>query len=146
MRILVLNGPNLNMTGRREPEIYGTRTMDEIIGDLRRYAEEHGCELFEYYQTNYEGELIDRLQVAYQLYDAVILNAGALTHYSYALRDAIVCCGVPVAEVHMSDITKREPFRATDVIRDVCAFCVMGLGENSYFKAFDMLCEAIGDR
>lgn len=141
MRILVLNGPNLNMTGRREPEIYGTRTMDEIIGDLAEYAKERGCELLEHHQTNYEGELIDRLQTACGDFDAVILNAGALTHYSYALRDAIACCGLPVAEVHMSDITKREPFRATDVICDVCAFRVMGLGENSYFRALDMLTE-----
>ena len=146
MRILVLNGPNLNMTGRREPKIYGTRTMDEIIADLALKAKEHGCEDLTHYQTNYEGELIDRLQAAGDRYDAVILNAGALTHYSYALRDAIACCGIPVAEVHMSDITKREPFRATDVIRDVCAFCVMGLGEHSYFRALDLLCEAYENR
>lgn len=141
MHILVLNGPNLNMTGRREPEIYGTRTMDEIMSDLAMYAKKRGCEILAHYQTNYEGELIDRLQAAPEEYDGVILNAGALTHYSYALRDAIACCGVPVAEVHMSDITRREPFRAVDVISDVCAFRVMGLGENSYYAALDRLIE-----
>ena len=140
MRILVLNGPNLNLTGRREPSIYGTRSLDEIMTDLAEYAEKRGCALC-HIQTNYEGKLIDELQSAEESFDAVILNAGALTHYSYALRDAISACPLPVAEVHMSDILSREPFRAVDVITDVCAFRVMGQGERSYFSALDMLLE-----
>lgn len=143
MRILILNGPNLNMTGRREPEIYGMRTMEEIMDDLKLHAAEKGCEIV-YFQSNYEGALIDRLQAAPGECDAVILNAGALTHYSYALRDAIACCEAPVAEVHMSDITAREPFRAVDVISDVCVFRVMGLGERSYFTALDKLTDELG--
>lgn len=138
MKILVLNGPNLNLTGRREPEIYGRRGMDEIIRDLRERAEERGHELI-YRQSNHEGVLIDELQAAEGVFDAVILNAGALTHYSYALRDAIAAVDLPVAEVHMSDIMSREPFRAVDVIEEVCAFRVMGMGERSYFEALDML-------
>ena len=138
MRILVLNGPNLNMTGKREPGIYGNRTMDEIIAELKEYAATLNCEI-EHKQSNHEGVLIDDLQYATDDFDAVILNAGALTHYSYALRDAIACCGLPVAEVHLSDITIREQFRKTDVIRDVCTFCIMGLGERSYFSALNRL-------
>lgn len=140
MHILVLNGPNINMTGKREPEIYGTRTLDEIISDLAAYAVTKACTV-EHIQTNHEGVLIDRLQTCADEFDAVILNAGALTHYSYALRDAIACCGLPVAEVHMSNILTRESFRAADVIEDVCSFRIMGLGERSYFSALDMLTE-----
>ncbi len=138
MRILVLNGPNLNLTGKREPSIYGRRSMDDIIKDLKAHAEEHGHELCSL-QSNHEGVLIDALQEADGRFDAVILNAGALTHYSYALRDAIAATGLPVAEVHMSDLLSREPFRAVDVIEEVCAFRIMGMGERSYFEAFDML-------
>lgn len=138
MRILVMNGPNLNMTGRREPEIYGTRTLDEIMSDLKAFAAEKGCSVDDM-QSNHEGVLIDVLQRAAESYDAVILNAGALTHYSYSLRDAIACCGLRVAEVHMSDITARESFRSTDVIEDVCEFRIMGMGERSYFSALEML-------
>ena len=143
-KVLIINGPNLNRLGTRKPEIYGTRTLDEIIEALTLHAKERGCETLVHCQTNYEGGLIDRLQEASAEYDAVILNAGALTHYSYALRDAIACCGVPVAEVHMSDITAREPFRAVDVISEVCVFRIMGLGERSYFTALDKLIDELG--
>lgn len=143
MRILVLNGPNLNMTGRRSPEIYGSRSLEEIMRDLAGYAGERGCEIV-HLQTNHEGVLIDRLQAATDEFDAVMINAGALTHYSYALRDAIECCGLPVAEVHISNILERESFRRIDVIEEVCAFRVMGLGERGYFTALDMLIERIG--
>lgn len=142
MKLLVLNGPNLNMTGRREPEIYGTRSLDEITADLTSLAKENGVEL-DHIQSNHEGCLIDAIQAAPDEYCGIILNAGALTHYSYALRDAIACCPIPVAEVHMSDILKREAFRSVDVIEDVCAFRVMGMGERSYSTALMMLIERI---
>lgn len=138
MKILVLNGPNLNMTGKRETAVYGTRSLDVITKDLIEYASERSVRI-DHVQSNHEGVLIDRLQTAGDKYDGVLLNAGALTHYSYALRDAIVCCNAPVGEVHMSDITKREDFRKTDVIKEVCAFTVMGLGEKSYEKALDKM-------
>ncbi|MBO4384659.1 MAG: 3-dehydroquinate dehydratase [Clostridia bacterium] len=142
MKLLILNGPNLNMTGNREPEIYGTKTMDEIIGDLRIRSKEYGIYIG-HVITNHEGKLIDELQTAHEEYDGVLLNAGALTHYSYALRDAISACRVPVGEIHMSDILSRESFRAVDVIYDVCAFRIMGYGAESYFlgvmKIRDML-------
>lgn len=142
MKLLILNGPNLNMTGKREPEIYGTRSLEEIINDLKKYAAEKGIAI-EHFQTNFEGRLIDTLQTAAAEFDGVILNAGALTHYSYAIRDAIACCEVPVGEVHMSNILKREPFRAVDVIEDVCAFRIMGHGEKSYTKAIDKMAEIL---
>lgn len=142
MKLLILNGPNLNMTGRREPEVYGKRSMEEIVSDLGKYASERGVKT-EHIQSNHEGVLIDVLQTAGDEYDGVLLNSGALTHYSYALRDAVVCCSVPVGEVHMSDITKREAFRRTDVLSDVCAFTVMGLGEQSYFKALDEMIDLL---
>jgi 3-dehydroquinate dehydratase-2 len=94
-------------------------------------------------QSNHEGVLIDLLQTAGEDHAGVILNAGALTHYSYALRDAVACCTVPVAEVHMSDITAREEFRRNDVLSDVCTLTVMGLGEQSYFKALDMMIDLL---
>ncbi len=142
MRILVLNGPNLNLTGKREPEVYGTKSMNEIMEELEVRAAELGAELCEV-QSNYEGRLIDELQEAAHKYDGVLLNAGALTHYSYALRDAIAACPIPVGEVHMSDITRREPFRAVDVLEDVCAFRIMGLGAGSYEAGLLMLTERI---
>ena len=143
MKILVLNGPNLNMTGRREKEIYGTRSMDELIDELRACCEGHGAVL-EHLQSNHEGALIDAIQDAPTSCDAILLNAGALTHYSYALRDAIACCPIPVGEVHMSDITKREAFRSVDVLYDVCAFRIMGYGADSYRIAVDRMLELLG--
>ncbi|MBO4847953.1 MAG: 3-dehydroquinate dehydratase [Clostridia bacterium] len=145
MKILVLNGPNLNMTGRREPEIYGTRSLDEIMADLAAYGAGMGIEVA-HAQSNHEGALIDALQAAGGVYDGVLLNAGALTHYSYALRDAIACCAVPVGEVHMSDILSREPFRAVDVIEAVCAFRIMGSGAESYKLALDSIAGLLNEQ
>ena len=142
MKLLILNGPNLNMTGRREPEIYGTKSMDEIIEELRMQAAQLGIES-EHVQSNHEGVLIDEIQAAPGRFDAILLNAGALTHYSYALRDAIACCPIPVGEVHMSDILNREPFRSVDVIEEVCAFRIMGLGAKSYEAGMRMMAETL---
>lgn len=143
MKILVLNGPNLDLTGRREQNIYGTQSLDDIICALSAHASGRGAAI-EHIQTNYEGRLIDELHSAGEAFDGVLINPGALTHYSYALRDAIACTPIPVGEVHMSDITKREAFRAVDVIVDVCAFRVMGLGAESYTAALDKLLDIIG--
>ena len=142
MKLLILNGPNLNMTGRRDPKIYGAKTLDEIICSLKADALEVGIET-EHFQSNHEGDLIDSIQAAPDEFDGILLNPGALTHYSYALRDAIECCPIPVGEVHISDITKREHFRAIDVIAEVCAFRIMGLGEGSYSAALHMMKDLI---
>ena len=142
MKLLVLNGPNLNLTGVREPEIYGTRSLDDIMDSLSAAAADENAEL-SHFQTNHEGVLIDLIQDAPRHFDAILLNAGALTHYSYALRDAIACCPIPVGEVHMSDILKREAFRANDVIEEVCAFRVMGLGAAGYEAAMRKMLELL---
>ncbi len=143
MKLLVLNGPNLNLVGAREPDIYGTISMSVIIDSLKDFCNAKGCEM-SYIQSNHEGALIDAIQHGIGVYDGLILNAGALSHYSYALRDAVACCNMPTVNVHISDITSRESFRAIDVIADVCVFSVIGMGANGYKAAADFLFDLLG--
>ena len=135
MKILVINGVNLKMTGRREPHIYGTETLDEINAELANYAEKRGAKV-EFYQSDIEGELCTKLTSA-QGYDGVILNAGAYSHYSYALRDAIVAAEIPVVEVHMSNVCAREEFRSRSVLSAVCKGVIFGFGKKSYRLALE---------
>ena len=136
MKILVLNGPNLGTLGRREPEIYGTTTLDEIVESARAHALERGS-LLDAFQSNHEGALIDRLE---QLdYDAVICNFGALSHTSYALHDALRGSGRPAVEVHISDINAREPWRRVSVTAPATAHQVIGRGWRGYLEAIDWL-------
>ena len=137
-KILVLLGPNLNMVGVREKGVYGTETAQSISQQIVSYAEENGC-CAEVYQSNHEGDLIDRIHGAKDVFDGVIINAGALTHYSYALRDAIACLKIPFIEVHMSNIHAREEFRHTSVIAPVCVGQIAGFGKNVYFLAMQAL-------
>lgn len=130
MKILILNGPNLNRLGTRKPEIYGTRTMAQILLDIQRQWPEV---FFTYFQSNHEGDLIDQIQTFEG--DSIVLNAGGYTHTSVALRDAVEECEVPVVEVHISDITKREPFRQTSLLTDVCAHSIIGQGTDGYAQA-----------
>jgi 3-dehydroquinate dehydratase-2 len=130
-RILVVYGPNLNLLGEREPDVYGHETMEDISARLREAAARDGVSL-DVFQSNSEGAIIDRLHAARHEADAVVLNAGALTHYSYALRDAIVAIRLPVVEVHMTNIDAREPFRRRSVLSPVCAGVVHGFGANSF--------------
>jgi len=130
-RVLVIHGPNLNLLGRREPGIYGTVTLAEIDRQLQTLAAEIGCEI-ETFQSNHEGAILDRLHQAPGRYDAVVLNAGALTHYSIALRDAIAAIAVPVIEVHLSNVHARERFRHRSVIAPVVAGQIAGFGADSY--------------
>ena len=134
MKILILNGPNLNRLGMRKPEIYGTRTMAQILLDIQRQWPEV---FFTYVQSNHEGDLIDQIQ-AFEG-DGIILNAGGYTHTSVALRDAVEESEVPVVEVHISDITKREPFRRTSLLTDVCAHSIIGKGTDGYALAVQWL-------
>lgn len=135
MHILILNGPNLNLLGTREPTIYGTQTYQDLVNDLTQFGKTHQC-TFTFHQTNYEGEIIDFLHQAYfDKLDGIILNAGAYTHYSYAIRDAIAAIHIPVIEVHLSDITKRETFRKKSVLTDVCSATFMGKSFDSYKEA-----------
>lgn len=142
MKILLLNGPNLNLTGFRESEIYGNETLLEIIGEVRRYVESRESQLDDY-QTNHEGDIIDALHSSIGVYDGIILNAGAYTHYSYAIRDAIAACGIPTVEVHMSDIFNREAFRAVSVIQPVCIAQISGKGKQGYIEAAELLINRI---
>jgi 3-dehydroquinate dehydratase-2 len=138
-KVFVLNGPNLNTLGAREPEIYGNATLSGVLGKLRRYARGRGVRV-KSRQSNHEGRLIDIIQgLKARGFSGLIVNPGALTHYSYALRDAIKASGVRTVEVHLSDIDKREEFRRISVTRDVCVAQIKGLGPDGYLRALDVL-------
>ena len=144
MKILVLNGPNLNMTGIRKKDVYGAQTLDDINAQLKAYGESKGAEM-SFYQSNHEGDIIDLIHKSKDEYDGVIINAGAYTHYSYAIRDAIeaVADYTPFVEVHMSDIHKREDFRKISVITPVCVKQICGFGKDSYKMGIDLLLEIL---
>lgn len=144
-RILLVNGPNLNMLGRREEEHYGRFTLTDVVRQTEQAAEAEGYELTAF-QSNHEGELIDFIHAHLDDAAGLLLNAGALTHYSYALLDALKLCPYPVIEVHISAIEKREEFRRISVIRPACAAVVSGLGINSYTEAFRKLLECLAEK
>lgn len=133
-KILILNGPNLNMVGMREPGIYGENSMDDIVRCSIAFALEQGFEC-DYFQSNCEGEIIDKIHASMDIYKAVILNAGAYTHYSYAIADAIACVNTPFIEIHMSNIFARDDFRHKSVIAPVCKGSICGFGKDSYTLA-----------
>ena len=136
MRILLLNGPNLGSLGRRQPEVYGSRTLAEVIEACRAHALERGS-LLDAFQSNHEGALIDRLE---QLdYDAIVINPGALAHTSYALHDALLASGRPAVEVHISDTSAREPWRRASVTAPATRGQVIGRGWRGYLDAIDWL-------
>jgi len=134
MKVLVINGVNLNMLGIREPEKYGTLTLDEVNSAISKKAHELGIEV-DFYQSNIEGEIVNALHKARGVYGGIIINPGAYTHYSYAIRDAIPICEVPVIEVHMTNIHAREEFRHKSVLTEVCKGQIAGFGVNSYILA-----------
>lgn len=130
MKLLFINGVNLNMTGVRERGVYGSQTLDEINEEIAAHFKGAECEFF---QSNIEGEICTKLHTA--ACDGIILNAGAFTHYSYAIRDAIASISIPVVEVHMSNVFRREEFRRKSVISEVCAGTIAGFGKISYILA-----------
>lgn len=142
MKFLVINGPNMNMLGKRDAYLYGSMPLRALNRYIARYCKENGDSV-KFFQSNHEGDIIDALHNAKA--DAIIINPAAYTHYSYAIRDAIECINIPVAEVHMSDISSREDFRKKSVISDVVKFTVTGKKEKSYTDAIkqfkDLLCK-----
>ena len=134
MKLLVLNGPTLNMLGIREVDIYGNATYKDLLKLIKQEAKGAGIKV-KCVQSNYEGRIIDYIQKAYNKYDGIIINPGAYSHYSYAIRDAIASINIPTIEVHISDVLNREPFRANLVISDVCTKTISGKGFNSYLEA-----------
>ncbi|MEG0894722.1 MAG: type II 3-dehydroquinate dehydratase [Oscillospiraceae bacterium] len=138
--ILIIHGPNINLTGEREASIYGKETFENINDQIKEYCKEKyiNCEI---YHSNIEGEIIDKIQSVRNDIDGIIINAGAYTHYSYAIRDAIACVKAPCIEVHFSNIYGREEFRRKSVIAPVCAGTIAGFGKYSYFLAIKGLTE-----
>ena len=137
-KLLLINGPNLNMLGIREPGVYGVDTLESIETQVCEYASSRDADV-ECFQSNHEGELVDKLHEAHGNYDGIIYNPGAHTHYSYALRDAVAAIDVPVVEVHISDVDEREDFRKISVFDGVVADKIKGHGTKGYLEAVDVL-------
>lgn len=146
MKIIVINGPNLNMLGIREPDKYGNETYDMLLAKITDYCRANFGDLeCEFFQSNHEGALVDRIQQAYwEKSDGIVINPGAYTHTSVALLDAVNAVRIPTAEVHISDVAKREEFRQVSYIRKACCFTVMGHGTDGYLEALDYLHELLG--
>jgi len=134
MKILTINGPNLNLLGTRERSIYGEARLDDIIDKMRKMAVDAGAEI-EFFQSNHEGEIIDRIQRARGNVDVIVLNPGGFTHTSVAIRDAVLAVEIPMIEIHLSNIAKREEFRKQSYFSDIAVGTIAGFGEQSYYLA-----------
>ncbi len=145
MKIYIINGPNLNMLGIREPDTYGTQDYDALLEMIKAHCEKKGVEPV-FYQSNHEGDLVDKIQEAYfKGADAIVINPGAYTHTSIALLDAVKAVGLPTVEVHISRLEERESFRQVSYIREACVKTISGKGFNGYLEAVDFLLEAKND-
>ena len=144
MKILVINGPNLNMLGIREPDHYGRETYSDLVKKIETYCSEKGiyCEC---YQSNHEGCLVDKIQEAYGNFDGIVINPGAYTHTSIAILDAVKSVMIPTVEVHISKVEEREDFRQVSYIRLACVKTITGLGTDGYLRAIDFLADSIID-
>ena len=140
MKILVINGPNLNMLGIREPDHYGTETYADLVAKIQRHCARKGVEVA-VYQSNHEGDLVDAIQQAYGQTDGIVLNPGAYTHTSIAILDAVKAVGIPTVEVHISKVEEREEFRRVSYVRAACVKTVTGHGTDGYLEAIDFLTE-----
>ena len=142
MKVLVINGPNLNMLGIREPDHYGKETYGDLVNKIEQYCKEKNvcCEC---YQSNHEGCLVDKIQEAYGKYDGIVINPGAYTHTSIAILDAVKSVMIPTVEVHISKVEEREDFRQISYIRKACVRTITGLGTDGYLRAIDFLEEVI---
>lgn len=139
-KVFLIHGVNLNMTGIREKGIYGTDTLSNMVEKIKAYGKERGVEI-KSFQSNYEGRIVDIIHSAYKNADAIIINPGAYTHYSYAIRDAVASVDVPAYEVHISNIYEREDFRKISVIAPVCRGQIYGKGINGYYEAIELAAE-----
>ena len=138
MKILVINGPNLNMLGIREPDIYGKNTYADLCELITDYADKKGVEV-KLFQSNHEGALVDEIQAAYGIFDGIVINPAAYTHTSVAILDAVKSVGIPTVEVHISAVETREDFRQVSFVREACIKTITGLGFDGYLKAIDTL-------
>lgn len=138
MKLMIINGPNLNLLGVREPEIYGRETYADLLDKIRSHAKLRGVEV-EFYQSNHEGDLVDCIQSTYRCCDGIVINPAAYTHTSIALLDAVKSVGVPTVEVHISNPDSREEFRHVSYIRQACVASICGHGTNGYLEAIDLL-------
>ena len=138
MKILVINGPNINMLGIREPDIYGRETYRDLCDKIQAHAVAKGVEV-EIYQSNHEGDLVDKIQAAYQSADGIVINPGAYTHTSIALLDVLKSVAIPTVEVHISKVNEREAFRQVSFVRAACIATVQGHGTDGYLEAMDLL-------
>ena len=140
MKILVINGPNLNLLGLREPNLYGRETYADLVEKIRRHCAQRGA-VVDFCQSNHEGVLVDAIQSAYGMVDGIVINPAAYTHTSIALLDAVKAVGIPTVEVHISNLAEREAFRQVSYIRAACVHTVMGQGTDGYLEAIDFLLE-----
>ena len=138
MKILIINGPNINMLGIREKNIYGTGTYEDLVSSCKNWAEELGVEV-SFFQSNHEGDLVDAIQGAYQKIDGIVINPAAYTHTSVAILDALKAVSIPAVEVHISDVSKREDFRQISYVRQYCFKTIAGLGFEGYIEAMKAL-------
>lgn len=138
MKILVINGPNLNMLGIREPRIYGSKTYANLCDMINDHAVKNNVEV-KLYQSNHEGDIVDEIQNAYGVYDGIVINPGAYTHTSVAILDALKAVSIPAVEVHISDVDEREEFRKISYVRLACISTISGKGFDGYLEAIDML-------
>lgn len=138
MNILVINGPNLNMLGIREPGIYGKETYNSLVEKIEKYANEAGVDV-RCYQSNHEGDLVDIIQFAYGIFDGIVINPGAYTHTSIAILDALKAVSIPAVEVHISDVDAREEFRQISYVRQACFETISGKGTDGYLLAIDSI-------
>ncbi len=145
MKFLVLNGPNINFLGIREPKIYGSENYGMLYNAVTAHAKKIGVKV-KLFQTNYEGELVSKIQSAYKNFDGIVINPAAYTHTSVAILDAVKAVGIPTVEVHISDVSKREDFRQISYIRSACVKTISGHGINGYLEALDFLKDYCGEK
>lgn len=143
MKILIINGPNINMLGIREPDIYGRETYDDLIEKIKAHAKQNEIEV-EFFQSNHEGDIVDIIQQSYKKIDGIVMNPAAYTHTSVAIPDALKAVGIPTVEVHISDVDSREDFRQISYVRPCCVECIKGHGTDGYCEAMDVLWHLVG--